>query len=146
MKKKILLFMLTCISVFAFRVLSVSAETGTKYGDYLYYKVSNSEVSITDCNEYRISGTVVIPKTIDGYPVTSIGNSAFSGCSRITGIAIPDSITSIGDSAFEFCSELTSIAIPNSVTSIGDQAFFGCSSLTSITIPNRDCDTIGLNQ
>ena len=68
--------------------------------------------------------------------VTSMGNDAFSGCSGLTNITIPDSVTSIGDYAFHGCSSLTNITIPNSVTSIGDYAFRGCSSLTSITIPN----------
>ena len=74
----------------------------------------------------------VIPK--DG-SVTSIGDYAFSGCSGLTSIVIPDSVTSIGSSAFSGCSGLTSVTIPDSVTSIGDWAFDGCSGLTSITIP-----------
>ena len=45
-------------------------------------------------------------------------------------ITIPDSVTSIGNSAFLGCSGLTSITIPDSVTSIGDRAFYGCSGLT----------------
>ena len=68
--------------------------------------------------------------------VTSIGNSAFDGCSELTSITIPDSVTSIGYSAFRDCSGLTSVAIGNSVTSIGDYAFRGCSSLTSVAIGN----------
>ena len=54
----------------------------------------------------------------------------------MTSITIPNSVTSIGSSAFYGCSGLTSITIPNSVTSIGNSAFYGCSSLTSVTIPN----------
>ncbi len=65
-----------------------------------------------------------------------IRHDAFSGCSSLTSIEIPNSVTSIGDDAFYNCSSLTSIEIPNSVTSIGDDAFYNCSSLTSIEIPN----------
>ena len=75
--------------------------------------------------------TITIPNS-----VTSIGNAAFSNCSGLTSITIPKSVTSIGEGAFSSCSSLTSIDIPNSLTSIEKNAFNGCSSLTSITIPN----------
>ena len=68
--------------------------------------------------------------------LASIGNSAFSECSGLTSIEIPNSVTSIGSSAFSGCSGLTSIEIPSSVTSIGGYAFWYCSGLTSIEIPN----------
>ena len=68
--------------------------------------------------------------------VTSIGYSAFYGCTGLTSITIPNSVTSIGGSVFSGCSSLASITIPNSITSIGDYTFNGCSSLASITIPN----------
>ncbi|MBQ2968795.1 MAG: leucine-rich repeat domain-containing protein [Bacteroidaceae bacterium] len=85
------------------------------------------------------SGDVVIPKTVtyDGivFTVTSIGHSAFSYCSGLTSVTIPEGVTSIGSSAFSGCSCLTSVTIPEGVTSIGSYAFSGCSSLTSVTIP-----------
>ena len=67
--------------------------------------------------------------------VTSIGLSAFWGCSSLTSITIPTSVTSIEDFAFYKCSNLTSITIPSSVTSIGGYAFSNCTSLASITVP-----------
>ena len=68
--------------------------------------------------------------------MTSIGYAAFSGCSGLTSVAIPNSVTSIESFAFDGCSGLTSVTIGNSVTSIGRDAFYGCSSLASVTIPN----------
>ena len=67
---------------------------------------------------------------------TSIGESAFSGCSNLTSVVIPESVMSIGDAAFADCSNLMSVVIPESVTSIGDFVFDGCSNLTSVTMPD----------
>ncbi|MBO5756590.1 MAG: leucine-rich repeat domain-containing protein [Clostridia bacterium] len=80
---------------------------------------------------------IVIPSVSpDGDRVTSIGDDAFYGCSRLKSIVIPDGVTSISDSAFQYCDNLTSVVIPDSVTSIGDSAFYDCSRLTSIVIPD----------
>ena len=68
--------------------------------------------------------------------VTSIGDSAFYGCTKLTSITIPSGVTSIGDNAFYDCTGLTSITINESVTSIGDSAFYHCTGLTSINIPS----------
>ena len=58
--------------------------------------------------------------------VEVIGNSAFSFCSSLTNINIPNSVTNIGYTAFMYCKSLTNINIPNSVTNIGDSAFYCC--------------------
>lgn len=97
--------------------------------------MNDLNVSSTDADAWRAHRasiqTVVIE---DG--VTSVGDHAFDGCSKLTSITIPDSVTSIGYCTFSGCSKLKSITIPDSVTSIGRYAFSECISLTSITIPD----------
>ena len=129
--KKWLLGLVTFAAMAVLCVVCAGAET---YGDFEYDVLDSGTVEITGYN--GSAEKVVIPDTIDGKSVTSIGGWAFSWCSSLTSITIPDSVTSIGGEAFYDCSSLTSITIPNSVTEIGSSAFYGCSSLTSITIPD----------
>ena len=102
----------------------------------LAYTVNSDRKTCTitglgECTDIMIN----IPKEIDGYSVTAIGNNAFSDATHLENVIIGDSITYIGDSAFSGCTRLTSITIPSSVTSIGGSAFRGCIGLESITLP-----------
>ena len=110
--------------------------------DGIYYNIlseTDRTVAVTYNYNY-FSGNLIIPAKViyigKTYTVTSIGNGAFSDCSGLTSVEIPNSVTSIGNSAFWKCSGLTEVTIGNSVTSIGANAFFGCSGLTSVEIPN----------
>jgi len=116
-------------------VLSPFSVCALTEGHYTY-TVSDGKATITSFNDYSYSGSLSIPSTLGGYPVTAIGSSAFSDCIALTSVNIPDSVKSIGYGAFYFCTKLTSVTIPDSVTNIGDWAFAYCNSLTSVNIPD----------
>ena len=59
----------------------------------------------------RQLSTFNIPSSMDGYPVTAIGASAFELCTNIHEVTIPESVTSIGDFAFNGCTNLTSLVL-----------------------------------
>ena len=106
--------------------------------DGIYYTIGENNAAELTSRKKSISGAYTIPNHVElngkKYDVTSIGEYAFSKCSSLTSITIPNSVTSIGERAFWECSGLTSVTIPNSVTSISERAFNGCSGLTSVII------------
>ena len=69
-----------------------------------------------------------------GEAVTGIGSSAFSGCSSLENIVIPNSVTNLGAYAFQNCSKMVSVKMGMGVETINQYAFSGCSSLTDMQI------------
>ncbi|MGM9663745.1 MAG: leucine-rich repeat protein, partial [Eubacteriales bacterium] len=103
-------------------------DSVTSIGWYAFY-----DTAYYNNNDNWIDGVLYIgnhlikakPDTLPAdYTIKSgtkcIADDAFSHCSSLTSITIPNSVTSIGDQAFEYCSSLTSVTIGNSVTSIGN--------------------------
>ena len=74
--------------------------------------------------------------------MTSIPSSAFSDCSELLSIKLPDNIISINDTAFARCQSLREIHIPASIESIGTRVFYYCQSLREIHIP-ANTESIG---
>ncbi len=141
--------------------------------DGIYYTITSSTSSRNKTVEVAYgggaySGDVIIPATVTyedvEYRVTAIGDDAFSWCTGLTSVTIPESVTAIGDEAFSRCSGLenfegkiatadhrclvindtlkafapsglTRYTIPDGVKVIGERAFFKCSGLMSVTIP-----------
>ena len=70
--------------------------------------------------------------------LTSIPDSSFKDCARLSGVSFPSGITTIGQYSFENCTGLTSVNLPSSVTLLANQAFDGCSNISSYTLPDND--------
>lgn len=81
-----------------------------------------------------IVGEHIIPDTIDGYPVTVIGQGAFDHCYGLTKIVLPNSLRVIEDYAFQNTS-LTEVIFPEGLQVIGVNAF-GLSQLSYVDLPN----------
>ena len=119
-----------------YNVTSTSEETKIfNSSTGIAYQIIDDVISDTFKYTYTFDtlGEHTVKYKLDG---TSIADYAFSDCTAMTSVTIPNSVTSIGIYAFENCGGLTSITIPNSVTLINDYAFYNCTALTSVTIPN----------
>ena len=97
------------------------------------YEINPGGTTVTITN-YEGPPAVVIPSTIDGLEITSIGPYAFAEA-EITSVIIPYDVTNIGEAAFGGCDSLTNVNIPESVTTIAYGAFIGA-GLTSLILPD----------
>ena len=75
------------------------------------FATTNNAITITGYT--GTNGTVVIPSTINGYPVTTIGSQAFFSCTSLASVSISDGINSIESEAFTSCYSLTNVMIPD---------------------------------
>ena len=125
--------MLRLLTIFLSIALLGNATAQT-FGLYTY-EINADGVTITDYPT-TATGAIEIPATIDGRSVTSIGPSAFYGCTGLTSINIPNSVSIILDGAFYGCTNLASILLePMAAPTIGTDAFASISSAAIIQYP-----------
>ena len=117
------------ITLSAFVWFGLQAQTA-RYGS-LTYEVVKFEVHIVDCDQ-GARGNLVVPDEIEGLPVTTIRTSAFSNCSQLAGVELPESITNIGNSVFEWCKQLQQATIPAKATTLGTTIFRECINLVAV--------------
>ena len=125
----IILILLLMLSYFS--LLSLADEVLIE-GDY-EYTVTDEEATIT--KYIGEDSDVTVPSMLGGFPVTAIGDYAFSLNSILTSVTIPDGVVHIGLGAFAECTNFVRISIPASVESFGDGSFLSCGKLTDITLP-----------
>ena len=131
---------LSAVTAFA---ADTAAPTGTAIvnGCEYDYKINTADGTAT-ITKFRApddhgSYDITIPTAFGRFPVTDIGDYAFSGCHSLTTLSLGENIKTIGSYAFYDCTQITgSVTIPQSVTSIGNEAFRWCSGIDSLTINN----------
>lgn len=119
---------LTMISgCFVFSSSAVNSE-------YLTYTVKEDGTAELKKCSANAEGAVVVPSVVTikkkSYDVTSIGDSAFEKCNKVTSVSISEGIKSIGARAFANCSALTDVYVPQSLSLCQYNAFSGCGKLT----------------
>jgi hypothetical protein len=98
--------------------------------------ISPGSVTAIDLTDDFAAGATLDFSALTG--LTSIGYSAFSGQTNLTGaLTLPAALTDIYASAFDGCTGITSLTLGASVTTLGNYAFNGCTGLTALSIPNN---------
>ncbi|MBQ3094661.1 MAG: leucine-rich repeat protein [Clostridia bacterium] len=157
MKKKFVSIIL--VGILLVTLLIGQSQAAEKHNEYQYDVLADGTVEIVQYYQPMSNAEhVIIPETIEGYTVTSIGRQAFNWCGATT-IVIPDTVTTIKKYAFNNCSDLKSIKLsknlkviedyafyanrnleriqfPDGLLEIGEQVFFGCVELDSVIVPN----------
>ena len=98
----------------------------------------------SDRNQYVVSSNRISSLKL-GNNVSSIGASAFSYCTYLTGeLVIPDSVVTIGDDAFLYCNNLENLTLGIKVETIGERAFWMCEKLTGTFVIPESVTAIGV--
>lgn len=104
-------------------------------------KNGDGELSMSEAGAVTSISSVFKKQSISSFDelqyftgLQKIDDEAFSGCTQLSSVRLPETITEIGNAVFVDC-PITSIEIPSSVTTIGRQAFIG-TSLETLSIPN----------
>lgn len=132
------------IILFSFSFLAAIAVHAQDFKvDSLNYSKNSGDTSVSMARQsVTLSGDVEIPDTVvyknEKYAVTSIGDNAFSGCTKMTSVKIPSTVTSIGSFAFYKCKLLSTIKIPSNVTKIGEDVFQLCTALREIKVSAKN--------
>ena len=84
--------------------------------------------------------------------MSTIPGNAFTGCSALEELVIPDSVTTIEEEAFMNCSDLKTVSLGKGLTAIYNNAFNNCDALDAVVLPEslktiyynafRDCDAL----
>lgn len=133
--KKVLSLVLVIIMLLGAIPSTMANEAEETVGlNFVTYKIKNGKAIVDWANRDQ-EGTVIIPDNVNGFPVTEIGEYAFTDCKYITEIVLPDSIEWIYGAAFKNCIRLEKINIP--CKSISAPVFQNCQKLKEVVLGEK---------
>ena len=112
---------------------SKSDESKSDEFDPSWFEIDRDTGTITEFKNKSFSRKLVIPKKIGGVEVTKVDDWAFSDCTALTAVAMPE-VKAVGNWAFRHCTALKAVAMPK-VETVGNEAFAYCTALTAVSIP-----------
>lgn len=123
MKKISVLLLTACILLTLFNVSAFAFSENKKDGPFSYY-IENGYAVINDYDG-SVSGKLVIPEKLGGYPVGGITRWKFQRDTKITSLVLPEGFLYLGELAFSDCSNLAEVTIPDSLCGVGRAVFSG---------------------
>ncbi len=119
-------------------IINLNAEYCGNVWSNAFYNCNIKTLNIGE-NVERIPRISTLETVIFLDGATAVPNNAFSDCTELESVTLPNTIRVIGDNAFYNCTNLESINLPDSIIDIGRYAFQNCNSLTTVTTPSSDC-------
>lgn len=140
MKRTFAVLMAMVMLASCFVMLGTPASAAELKEGIFTYVVEEGKAKITAVDA-SVTGTVELPATLGGYPVTTVGKDAFLGCRSFDTLIISSNITKLERHAFTGCYGITSVIVPSTVESFEHgYTFSECKNLYSITMPKSITD------
>ena len=115
--------------------IPTSAQVLVPEGSLMYEVTEGNSARITGYYG-DLTGNIVLPEYIHGYPVREIGEKAFYSCNEITGIVMPRQLEVIQKLAFAYCENLQYVELNEGIHEIGQGSFYSCKGLEIINLPD----------
>lgn len=106
-------------------------RTYKTYGGYTY-TVSGSTAKIIGYAGQ--AEDLIVPATLGGYTVASIGEYAFAGNSILETLTLPDSLRDVGERAFYMCLDLVAAKLGTGLSGFNENVFDGCANLSAVSV------------
>lgn len=134
MKRLMAILIAVCMTGAVIPAGAITADTAVYYtcGGFLAVNRFTGAVE----NAVNLKGDLVIPESVEGVGVVSIGDRVFYGMEEITSVTVPASVKTIGDGAFGACTSLKTVKLSDGLQTMGKNVFRYCYSLSDITLPS----------